>query len=166
MTLDLSDYGRMGVEADAVELIEHRTKAGKAMPLFVYGTLREGERLHHYYASGVVKIRHEATASGVLYYPGHRSFPGARFDEEGTIVGDLLWYKLDSLSLLDVIRMELSAGYSLVAVRATYNRLTGRPHRKQIQALAFHHLYSGDHCERVPGGDWKSVAARKLQRAI
>lgn len=160
---DISDFGLLNnADLDALELIEQRSKQGKAIPLFVYGTLRVGEALYSYYNSGVVKERHEATSPGVLYFPFHYQFPGARFDEEGTIIGDILWYPLSAASLLEVITMELRAGYSLVKVNVTYERKTGRPHRKEIEALAFQHNYSDSSCERVPGGDWKSVAARAI----
>lgn len=161
--LDISDYSFLKGSTEAHELIERRSAQGKAIPLFVYGTLRDGGRLHYGYAEGIRKIRHEAQANGVLYFPGHRGFPGARFDEDGTMIGDLLWYPIEAETFHSVIRMELGAGYSLVAVQATYNRPTGRPHRKVIEALAFQHDHSGPHYERVPGNDWNCSAARLIR---
>lgn len=161
---DLSDFGMMGVTEEAMALLEDRDRSGKAVPVFVYGTLRDGGRLHSGYSEGIVKIRHEATTSGMIYFPGHFGFPGARFDHEGTIIGDLLWYPLEARSLVRVIGMELSAGYSLVVVQATYRRATGRPHNKTVSALAFqHNRFDAKRFQPVPANDWNCAAAQQMQ---
>jgi gamma-glutamylcyclotransferase (GGCT)/AIG2-like uncharacterized protein YtfP len=55
--------------------------------LFVYGLFKPGFSLHHVVAPFVVRA-HAARTRGRLYEAG---YPAARFDEDGTVEGFVLW---------------------------------------------------------------------------
>lgn len=55
--------------------------------LFVYGLFKPGFELHHVVAPFVVRAE-AARARGRLYDAG---YPAARFDEDGTVEGFVLW---------------------------------------------------------------------------
>lgn len=158
MTIDIGSYASMFVSEEASQLLEKKDKKGKEIPLFVYGTLRVGERLHTHYSSGISKSHCGVTTSGCLYFPGHYSFPGARFDHEGTMTGDLLWYPTTNLAFHDVVTMELGAGYELVAIEAVL------PSGKGVKALAFQHRHTDEMSWPVPGNDWCCADARDIIR--
>ncbi|MFZ5852272.1 MAG: gamma-glutamylcyclotransferase family protein [Actinomycetota bacterium] len=117
------------------------------VPVFVYGTLRPGERLHHLLAADVEGwLPDVAVADHALHF--ERSFgvypvmvpaPGA------TTRGDLLVVR-DGWHLRRVVAMETGSGYTAEVLPV----LTGdRP----VKALCF--VYSGTPGRPVPGGDWR-----------
>lgn len=161
-------FGREGVSLEAAEFIIDRAKYGKPIPMFFYGTLRVGGGNDRHFSEGIVKTKKNAEAKEVLYFPGQRSYPGARFDESGTMVGDLFWYEVDSLDLLGIFGMEIGAGYTAQVIDATYDRKTQRPHRKTIQAISFQYegrAWGHDRPEwtPVPGNDWFCTAATRAR---
>lgn len=166
-------FGRDGVSREAADLLIEKAEEGKSVPMFFYGTLRVGDYNHRHFDQGVTKVKKEAQAKGVLYFPGHVGYPGARFDEEGTMIGDLLWYPVDSMSLVGIFRMEIGAGYTAQVIDATYARKTERPRRKTIKAISFQYEESryGYRSGRadwvpVPGNDWFCAAARRAQAGV
>ena len=165
--------GRDGVSLEAADLILERIKEGKTIPMFFYGTLRVGGGNDVHFLGGIKKTKKNVQAPGVLYFPGHNMFPGARFDEEGTMAGDLFWYKADATDLMGIFRMEISAGYTAEVIEVTYERKTERPRRKTIKAISFQYegrslgalSRSRDDWEPVPGNDWFCSAARRMRGA-
>lgn len=87
------------------------------MRCFVYGTLRPGD-YNHERVGGSTDAR-RATASGRLYcvFPSG-GYPGAKFQEEGTIVGDVVYFGHKRWPF--IMDMETGAGYSLVEIPVTY----------------------------------------------
>lgn len=119
------------------------------MPLFVYGTLRPGERLWPYVDKFV--DRHErATADGLaLFMYDAYAFPYAAREPGSGIAGDLLW-----LNDAD-------------ACLAVTDRVEGHPHhyRRQLVTVqvdggasvdAWTYLFEQctDDMVKIPGGDW------------
>lgn len=161
-------FGREGVSEAAASLIIEKAKEGKPVPMFFYGTLRKGGGNDARFSSGVTKVKKNAQAPGVLYFPGFVGYPGARFDEEGTMIGDLFWYEPDSRDLLGIFRMEIGAGYTAEVIKVTYERKTERPRRKTIEAISFQYERFGfvtgrDRWTPVPGNDWFCSAAVRVR---
>lgn len=121
------------------------------LPVFSYGSLRPGDYNHDRFPGGVKKVDRNFRTRGRLYHaftrPG-RVYPGARFDEVGTIVGDVLWYEQGSEALHSVVRMELGAGYSLVEIKVENDQ------GESLLALGFQ--YEMPHGSRIESGDWFS----------
>lgn len=117
------------------------------IPVFVYGTLRPGDYNHDRFPGGVVQIINDCSASGRLYhaFKDHRGYPGAHFDEEGTIVGDILVYDDESRAFQSVVSMELGAGYEVRQIKV--NTPNG-----VIEAIGFHYLQP--HGDLIESGDW------------
>lgn len=72
--------------------------------VFVYGLLKPGFRLHHVVAPYVAREA-AATVNGRLYDAG---VPAARFDEDGTVEGHVLWLERpdEALATLDDLEDE------------------------------------------------------------
>lgn len=120
----------------------------KHIPIFVYGTLRPSE-YNFRRTGGAVKVDWNMRANGRLYHAfkaPERMYPGARFDEEGTIVGDVLWYKEGSSALRSVVAMEIGAGYSMVEIKVE------NADGEHMEVYAFQ--YERPHGERIESGDW------------
>lgn len=119
------------------------------IPVFVYGTLRIGEGNYEWAKEAV---RHEVTnctTPGRIYFCGSSlSYPVAKFEEEGTIKGDLLWFDPDHPVFGQVVDMEIHAGYVVQEIEVIDG--DGDSH----EALGFQYVRQplGD---LIPSGDWK-----------
>ena len=123
------------------------------MWMFVYGTLRPGHVNYGMLEGAVKNSMRSGTATGRLYhvYGGDDEwpiYPVARFDEEGTIVGDLLEVDPSNRHVQAVQRMELGAGYLVQSIEVT---TADGP----VQALAWH--YPHETGDRIVSGDWNSL---------
>lgn len=126
-------------------------------PVFVYGTLRIGQRLHRVIESQLIEQVAGVTTIGVLYCAGHTGFPYCDFTADGTVVGDLLTVDDDTKVWMDEV--ELGAGYELVDVQVTL------PTGETVAAVAYHYPLSkreqhGRRVRRVVQGDWMDVVRR------
>lgn len=93
------------------------------MRVFVYGTLRPRGALHSSWARGTEIVAQGATAPGALYHVSpHKSYPVAKFDEEGTIIGDILDF--DEEDWEEVRGMEVGAGYEVREIEAVADNVT------------------------------------------
>lgn len=118
--------------------------------IFVYGTLRPGSYNHWYEEEGVDP---NCTARGRLYFVhGHSGFPVADFDEEGVIVGDVIWLRDDSQDFQDICNMELGAGYTLRDIEVT------DAEGSTYTAYAWHYPQKL-RGKRIPDGDWLKATA-------
>lgn len=117
--------------------------------LFVYGTLRRTGPLEGWLGSSVLESR-PATASGGLYSLG--AYPAARFDEEGTIVGELFTVEM-SEDVIACIQMEYRAGYELVEIEVTIAP-EGSCRQRVQKAWAFHYPDTSRLREHIAHGDW------------
>lgn len=103
---------------------------------FVYGTLRVDGWNFGIADSGCVAFVENCTARGRVYFVSRdRGYPVAKFDEEGTIVGDLLVLDRESRSYRHIALMEEGAGYELRKISVTL------PDGQEIEAEAWHFIY-------------------------
>lgn len=121
------------------------------VPVFVYGTLRYGEGNFHWCADAVKAVEKDCTASGAIYFAwtGKSTYPVARFDERGTILGDILWFDRYDPLYDRVVEMEQGAGYISVPVKVT------APDGAVYVCDAFHYCRTPQG-EKITSGDWAS----------
>jgi gamma-glutamylcyclotransferase (GGCT)/AIG2-like uncharacterized protein YtfP len=82
-------------------------------PIFVYGTLRAGLRLHSYLATA--RYVADATISGELYDLGH--YPALQISNSGRVMGEIWAVDDDTLRVLDSVE-----GYDLARDSGLYLR--------------------------------------------
>lgn len=110
------------------------------IPLFVFGTLRVGFGNHGMFGEACHSAYTGVEAPGRMYYAGYSyagevrsaGYPCVRFDEPGTVIGDLLFVDEEHPNTSMVHRMELGAGYVMAEVPVTLE--DGRI----IMATAYH----------------------------
>ncbi|MYV92642.1 gamma-glutamylcyclotransferase family protein [Streptomyces sp. SID1034] len=141
------------------------TGAEPPLPLFVYGTLRPGERYHRRFLDGRTRSERPALLTGALLYDGP-GYPYA-LPGDGTITGTLI--ELDPtdhpqlLAALDELEEYAGPGHP----RNLYDRLVrealveGRPVRSWVYLAAprlARELLAGG--TPIPGGDWLTRPSR------
>lgn len=84
--------------------------------LFVYGTLRQGGSLHRIVKSIVVKSSLATLHNFALYKHPSGFFPQITKDMNRKVLGDLLVVSTYTEQFIDMMVMELQAGYSLQEV--------------------------------------------------
>jgi gamma-glutamylcyclotransferase (GGCT)/AIG2-like uncharacterized protein YtfP len=106
---------------------------------FVYGTLRRGDYNHARTGGKHDDDIKMATAQGAIYHlgPWSRLYPVSKFDEEGTIIGEV--HEFSTHRWAQICSMEQGAGYELRVVEATY------------EDGSTEHVYAW-HYRRPPGG--------------
>ncbi|WP_331445776.1 gamma-glutamylcyclotransferase family protein [Streptomyces xanthochromogenes] len=141
------------------------TGAEPPLPLFVYGTLRPGERYHRRFLDGRTRSERPALLTGALLYDGP-GYPYA-LPGDGTITGTLIELEPADhpqlLAALDELEEYVGPGHP----RNLYDRLVrealveGRPVRSWVYLaaprLARELLASGT---PIPGGDWLTRPSR------
>lgn len=119
--------------------------------LFVYGTLRPGERLHSWILPAILDEK-RGTTPGRLYGLAGRpnfSFPVADLTAtDGIVQGDVYEVDLGNHVVHEVIEMERNAGYVVRTVQVTLEDGT------VVDALAFHEPSSKWYGPRIPNDDW------------
>lgn len=118
------------------------------MPVFVYGSLRVGS--WNYKSDGVDSIIPDCHIDGALYWAWVGSYPVAKLDEPGEMVGDLLSYDPFSRTYESVCRMEEGAGYQLRPVKVR------TPSGDVLDAYAWHYV-STPRGPKIESGDWRSA---------
>ncbi len=126
--------------------------------IFVYGSLREGERLHHFLQScpriGEVKLsKPKYTLIDLGPYPGLR--------REGTtsIVGEVYAVNPATLALLD----EIEGSYDRLPIELEDGTIAEAYFMKN---RSWRSEYTGNPLNVVPSGDWVYHYARKRQAWI
>lgn len=125
------------------------------VPMFVYGTLRpntirsrDGSESSWGW-NGTDKVIRNVTINGNLWYiSGEGSFPVAKLDTDGTIIGDVIMYDRTSGLYHHVCDVEYGAGYDMIEVEATLSDGSTQ------MVMAWH--WEGNVSKRrpVPGNDW------------
>ena len=133
---------------------------GKSVPVFVYGTLREGGRLRGYYLDdGNIDSKVErGTVHGYqLIDPPRWGFPLMVPASSGIVTGDLQWVKVGP-RLEAMVGMEMGAGYDLSMVEVHTESMV-----IPVNAIAFtwqRDLPKGSRV--VPSGDWLVAERQRL----
>jgi gamma-glutamylcyclotransferase (GGCT)/AIG2-like uncharacterized protein YtfP len=118
---------------------------------FVYGTLRIGEYNYRWASGDVVEEIPNVLTTGELYFAGDGpSYPVAKLDTPGQIIGDILVYPDDSQDWLQICRMELGAGYELREIEVTTES------GDKIAAVAWHFLHH-PRGPKIASGDWSQA---------
>jgi len=118
--------------------------------LFVYGTLREGERLFPYIAAHVSRVERATLAGAELRAPEHAGFPYL-FPGAGTVTGDLL--TVDEATLRETDRIE-GNGFHYDRRRVTVTTDAGA-----VEAWTYYALrVKPDGLHVIESGDWKRRA--------
>jgi gamma-glutamylcyclotransferase (GGCT)/AIG2-like uncharacterized protein YtfP len=118
------------------------------VPLFVYGTLRPGGRLHNWIESAVIDSE-PATVTGYTLFNLGGHFP-LMVPERGRVVhGDILWVDRSNPMLHETVAMELATGYSMDMVEAEA--------MVPIPVLAFIWQGGVNGLAPVPSNDWNAT---------
>lgn len=123
---------------------------GDLIPVFVYGTLRVGHGNHSWAIEAVRHYVTDVTAEGAIYFVGpYGGYPVAKFDEPGTILGDILWMDAGHPTYREVVRMEIGAGYELRTVAVSTDE-------GEVKCQAFHYIRRPGG-PQIPSGDWSTA---------
>lgn len=124
-----------------------RPSVNRPVPLFVYGSLRSGGRLHTWYLQGIKGHRAYAHGYGLRVIDRTAPFPFMVKARGETTVGEVYWIT-DPQTLAHAQRMEENAGYvtRYIDVEFADNVLT-------VPALAFVWPHGGAML-LVPDNDW------------
>lgn len=133
-------------------LQDRPTKASKGgdplIPVFVYGTLRVGQYNFGVVRKAVRNIAENCKANGSIYFfGGRRGYPIAKFDEDGEILGDVLWCDPSHPGYDRMMQMELGAGYESREIEVR------NPDGEVIECIAFQYLGTPKG-EWIQSGDW------------
>lgn len=120
----------------------------KLVAVFVYGTLRYGEGNYSWCQEAVRYVLRDCKVDGRIYWVyDTQGYPVAKLDEDGKIVGDILWFERDHPIYRNVVSMEIRAGYEIRNIRV---ECEGGEHR---DCIAFH--YTNKPTGRlIKSGDW------------
>lgn len=122
--------------------------APNIVPMFVYGTLRPGGRLHDWWIKDAVVDTEPAVVTGFSLRDLAGAYP-LMVREVGQIThGDILWLDRNHPYVYDTIQMELETGYTLDMIEADVNAAV------PIPVLAFIWTGDGGGLPRVPSNDW------------
>lgn len=124
--------------------------------LFVYGSLQPGSWNHRaFFGENPAEwpTAYPACTYGrvALAYPQRQSYPVARFDEPGVVVGHVIQVDLLSPTWMSIYAMEWNAGYHLVELQMSPGPQVVLPSEK---ALSFEYDLPIHDRVSVPMGDW------------
>lgn len=120
------------------------------VPVFVYGTLRVDQYNYDWCKRAVRHSVIDCKAKGNLYWVHDKSgYPVAKFDEDGEIIGDVLYFDPTSKTYDDVVSMELGAGYEVREIEVR------TPEGETLECIAFHYV-DRPRGEWIKSGDWVS----------
>lgn len=127
---------------------EHTDNLSDLVPVFVYGTLRVGHGNFSWASDAVVYALIDCTAEGRIYFVTQdRGYPVAKFDETGTILGDVLWFDPKHPDYESVVQMEVNAGYELRPISVK------TPQDGSMECQTFHYVHR-PRGQRIMDGDW------------
>lgn len=120
------------------------------VPLFVYGTLRPGGRLHHSWIAAAVKRSEPAIAYGYGLYM-MRGIPYPFMSPNPTLLthGDVLWVDPAHRTVRETIHMEVGAGYTWETIDVDTESVS-----QPLKAMAFIWKGSIRHGHAVQDGDF------------
>lgn len=120
-------------------------------PCFFYGTLRVGAYNARYDAK---RIDRNCIAQGRIYFvQDSHGYPVAKFDEEGEIVGDVVWLDPEGDDYFSICQMEKNAGYEIRNILVQKGPVVTR-----VQAW---HYIGKPRGKLIESGDWlKAVESR------
>ncbi|ALY09621.1 hypothetical protein SALGADO_97 [Arthrobacter phage Salgado] len=130
----------------------------KFIPVFTYGTLREGQYNAKMLAGGV-ESAFDATVKGfTLYANTSDSYPYLVKDETATepVKGTLYLLNADHPAFLKADRMELGAGYNREIIKVDVTDKRGEVH--EIDAICWTWNRPQWLGARIPDGDWIAYA--------
>lgn len=120
------------------------------VPLFVYGTLRPGGRLHHSWIGPAVVRAEAGTAYGFgLYMMRGIPYPFMSPNTSRFTVGNVLWVDPAHRQVRETIHMEVGAGYTWQTIDVETESVS-----QPVKAMAFVWKGSIRHGYAVPDGDF------------
>jgi hypothetical protein len=131
--------------------ILERIRERSTVPIFIYGTLRQGAIRHSWVQHDMVS-RHDGKVEGYdLYMNASFDYPAMSKSRNGSHVvhGDLVWLRVNN-NFMDLVNMELEAGFQLNLVEVVIPQLA-----EPVLALCFAYPRKPRHdWTRVNSGDW------------
>lgn len=127
--------------------------------VFAYGTVRPGGHNYRRVSKGIVNLIRHCTTEGRIYSLTHfGGYPLARFDEEGTVHGDILIYENQSSpGFRYLCNMEIGAGYSLQPIQVS--QLDDNQRVVEVHdCFAFQYEGSPNPDYLIESGDWNDFA--------
>jgi len=120
------------------------------MRLFVYGTLRQGGRLHNQLQQA--KFLGRAEATGTLFHTPSKRYPGAVFDSDVNtrIIGELYEFPDELLSALDIVE----GYYPNLPLRDSLFIRTRVLLEDSTSAESYQYNRPTADLEPIPGGDY------------
>lgn len=128
----------------------------KHMLVFVYGTLRMGEK-NHYLLEGAQRVEENAWTTGLLFDTGN-GYPAMVQSEDGQVHGEI--YYVDEQQMVKLDELE---GYVPNGPDNLYDRILQNIHTKQKDYQAFVYVMKPQtkFPAEIPDGNWKTY--RSLQ---
>jgi gamma-glutamylcyclotransferase (GGCT)/AIG2-like uncharacterized protein YtfP len=139
-------------------LVKGTTLPVSEVQLFVYGILRPADAQGLGWEGGYTRPPIlNATIEGNLYWLGYPGgIAGAKVDELGTIVGDIIFLDSDSEEYVHIVHMESGAGYELRTVTATHSSPSGPAVGVPVlsEVCVWHYKRPCDPALLIEGGDY------------
>ena len=132
------------------------------IPFFVYGTLRRGFGNYNAILAGNTDREVAALADGVIYPVGHYGGFPCLMEEDGTVVGELMYIKPDRYDEM-LQRMDRLEGYRENSPKNSMyirKQKTARTNDGLIDAWVY--VWNGAiSTERIKGGCWKTFTQKR-----
>lgn len=120
--------------------------------VFVYGTLRKGERNRRIMEPHLVRELGSGRIQGVMYDLG--AFPVIVLNGDGVVIGE--WVEVTDKGLAALDRLEEYPRF--------YDRSMVRDLNGKVEGFVYHMTQVPEYAERISGGDW--VLWRKERGAM
>lgn len=125
--------------------------------IFVYGTLRHGQRAHSMLDRAAVHVKTCTIKGASIYHLG--GFPGLKLEEGGTVVGDL--YEIPDTGRVELLqKLDMYEGYrEEYPMDSLYLRQTIQVEGTEAWVYVFNHPVEG--YNKIENGDWFSGSQSK-----
>ncbi|CAG9620361.1 gamma-glutamylcyclotransferase [Sutcliffiella rhizosphaerae] len=131
------------------------------MKVFVYGTLRNGEKNARILKHARLLAEQSWTDDGSLYDTGY-GYPAFAADKSGTVYGEL--YEVNEEEL---VKLDLLEEYEQGRVNNLYERVTQTIHTDKGSISAYVYIGRKDLFKRrIPTGDWKEYIMIKEMQTV